>query len=269
MEQLLKSANEVFVLENKENKNFCALFFLRNNSTLFHCIPVLEKAEKNPCDESEINEIKKLLKKFILKLNIFCVYGEFSGTNFINSILVENKKNLIAAKEYYFMENDFSHAIYSTQIKQYNKLNIRKCATGDLEKLFSLEKGYREEEVKVAGHEESDKTVNFVLSKSLATQHVFAAFDFDGANEKAIAKSQTNACGKKYFQIGGVYCRPEFRSRKITYDVMRHLLEFIRSQNKKPVLFVNVINEPAKKLYKNLGFTETGKYMISYFQNDI
>ena len=82
----------------------------------------------------------------------------------------------------------------------------------------------------------------------------------------AVAKAGTNAQGKNYFQLGGVFCREEFRNRRIAFFVIQHLLQYIHSCEKKASLFVKVKNEPAKKLYKNLGFTETGKYGISYFQ---
>lgn len=268
MEKLLQGAEDVFVLEDTQTNMFCALFYLRNSSTLFHYIPVLEKNAGSE-NSTQIKEIKNLISKFLSSQKIFCVYGETQGTEFIKSILVENKKELIVSNDYILMENDFSDALYEGEIKvqdQWKNLYVRKCSMNDCDGLIDLERGYRVEEVAISEREETDRVIQYVLSKSLSTQTIFSAYRIEDGKYKAVAKAQTNACGKKFCQIGGVYCDKEFRNKGIMFYVMQHLLRFIKSENIKACLFVKVKNEPAKKLYCKLGFIPVGNYQISYFQ---
>lgn len=268
MEKLLQGAEDVFVLENVQTKMFCALFYLRNSSTLFHYIPFLEKNSGTE-NSTEIKEIKNLIGDFLSQQKIFCLYGENYGSEFIKSILLENKKELIVTNDYILMENDFSDDLYRDEIMvqdQWKDLTVRKCSLDDCDGLIQLERGYRIEEVAITEREETDRVIQFVLTKSLSTQTIFSAYRIEKGKYKAVAKAATNACGKKYCQIGGVYCDREFRNKGIMFYVMQHLMRFIQSQNKNACLFVKVKNEPAKKLYAKLGFIPVGKYQISYFQ---
>lgn len=267
MEQVLKSAENVFVLEDVLHGHFCALFYLRNKSTLFHFIPFVKKEPEADFNFSEIQkqEIEKALFVFLSDLEIFCVSGEYEGTLFINSILRRAGKILLDLREYILMENDFSNSA-CLELEDRIDVFVKKCSLEDKNFLIELERKYRLEEVVINQKEEDDKIIHFVLSKALTTQCIFCAMKIENGKLFAVAKAGTNAQGKNYFQLGGVFCREEFRNRRIAFFVIQHLLQFIHSCGKKASLFVKVKNEPAKKLYKNLGFMETGKYGISYFQ---
>ena len=267
MEQVLKSAENVFVLEDVLHGHFCALFYLRNKSTLFHFIPFVKKEPEADFNFSEIQkqEIEKALFVFLSDLEIFCVSGEYEGTLFINSILRRAGKILLDLREYILMENDFSNSA-CLELEDRIDVFVKKCSLEDKNFLIELERKYRLEEVVINQKEEDDKIIHFVLNKALTTQCIFCAMKIENGKLFAVAKAGTNAQGKNYFQLGGVFCREEFRNRRIAFFVIQHLLQYIHSCEKKASLFVKVKNEPAKKLYKNLGFTETGKYEISYFQ---
>ena len=267
MEQVLKSAENVFVLEDVLHGHFCALFYLRNKSTLFHFIPFVKKEPEADFNFSEIQkqEIEKALFVFLSDLEIFCVSGEYDGTLFINSILRRAGKILLELREYILMENDFSNSA-CLELEDRIDVFVKKCSLEDKNFLIELERKYRLEEVVINQKEEDDKIIHFVLNKALTTQCIFCAMKIENGKLFAVAKAGTNAQGKNYFQLGGVFCREEFRNRRIAFFVIQHLLQYIHSCEKKASLFVKVKNEPAKKLYKNLGFTETGKYGISYFQ---
>ena len=202
---------------------------------------------------------------FLSDLEIFCVSGEYEGTLFINSILRRAGKILLDLREYILMENDFSSSA-CLELEDRIDVFVKKCSLEDKNFLIELERKYRLEEVVINQKEEDDKIIHFVLNKALTTQCIFCAMKIENGKLFAVAKAGTNAQGKNYFQLGGVFCREEFRNRRIAFFVIQHLLQFIHSCGKKASLFVKVKNEPAKKLYKNLGFTETGKYGISYFQ---
>lgn len=259
MEQLLRSTENVFVLENIQNKNFCALFSLKNISTILHLIEFSQI-------QNNIEEVKKTIWNFLQDKKIFCIYGEQKGSQFLSQILLAKGRKLILSNEYYLMQNDFSSKIIKGEFFLTESIFIKKCTIDDVCYLVELEKGYRKEEVIITQKEEDEKIIRFVLNNSLQNQNVFAAFFLQDGKNVAVAKAATNACGKNYFQIGGVYCKQEFRNKKITFFTMIQLLEFIQSKNKKANLFVKVKNLPAQKVYKNLNFKECGKYMINYFQ---
>lgn len=271
MEALLSGAEEIFVLEKIQTKKFCALFYLRNNSTVLHFIPFLSE-EKNPDYEftdSEKIEVKNLIFDFLKKQKIFCVYGETCGSEYIKEILLNSGKVIITSIDYILMKNDFSADMYKSEISvrdNWKNLNVRKCSTDDRDMLLELERGYRKEEVQILEHEETDQVIKFVLNRSLVSQTVVAAFKFEGARLAAVAKAATNGRGKNYYQIGGVYCDRDYRNQGYSNFVMQHLLKYIQAEGKIANLFVKEKNEPAKKLYDNLGFVPVGKYQISYFQ---
>lgn len=265
MEQIQQSAEDVFVLKEIDRDIFCALFFIRTKSTLMYFIPFTKSEEKKNYNHSEIIKMEKEITNFISKLSLFCVYGEESGGILINSILKKCKKNLIISKEYFLMTNDFSNELYKKELILDKQIFVKKCSFDDIESLIELERGYRLEEVLVTGIPESDALLRMLLEKALQKQIIFSALYSDSSNE-VIAKVATNARGKNFYQIGGVFTKKEFRNKGIMFNLMIQFMKYIHSENKKATLFVNIHNEPAKKVYEKLGFILIGKYRISYFQ---
>ena len=266
MEQVLKNTEQVFAVEYTENKSWCCFLYLKNIYTLLHYIPFAKNNFKNDFNfsENEINELTELFKNFLSEHPVSCVYGEYDGSVFVNSVLEKIGKKKIKDNEYILMENDFSDQIYKDEIEERKDVIARKCSIDDMKNLFELEKGYQIEEVQVIEHKENEKIVNFILNKALSSQNVFASFLKNSF--EAVSKAATNGLGKNYFQIGGVYCKQDYRCRGITKFTMMHLLKFINASGKKADLFVKVKNESGRKLYESLKFTECGRYMISYFE---
>lgn len=270
MEKLLESTEDVYVIENLTKNKFCALFYLKSNSTLYYYLPFLVESSNQEYlfSKPELAEIKNLILQFLSKSRIFCIYGEFVGGNYLQELMQISQKKMIASFDYYLLKNDFSKKEYVQKISEEDltKLTVRKCSTQDIPKLINLERGYRKEEVQITEREESDAIIRFILESSIRSQTVFAAWQNDG--EKCpIAKAATNARGKQFYQIGGVYCDKNYRCRGIANYVLRQLLEYIQQEGKHASLFVKEKNESAKKLYENLNFVIVGKYQISYFQN--
>lgn len=296
MEQLLRSAENIFVLEKtetesendevecSETKSFCALFFLRNNSTLFHYIPEVTfniiKSEQIENDENQNlqkDQIKNIISDFINNLNLFCIYGISDGTKFIESLL--NQK-LIKANDYNLMlhdkekffeiENNFDNKTKEKMQTNNSGLlisqTVRLCSQKDCDLLLELERDYRKEEVQITEHDESDAVIKYILNNSLSNQIVYSLVEKKILSETAVAKAATNARGKEYYQIGGVYCKKEYRGKGNCFTVMFHLIKKIYELNKKPVLFVKTINERAQHLYDQLGFYQVGNFRISYFE---
>lgn len=286
MEQLLKSAENVFVLEktasendeaSSDDKTFCALFFIKNTSTLFHYIP--EQLISFLTDENKSEEksaVTKVIEDFISGINLFCIYGISSGTKFIESLVHQKleKANdyflMLHDKEKFFeIDKDFSDdgSLSKDRYLVKNKSKfVRQCSVEDADLLLELERGYRQEEVAIHEHEESDAVVKYILNNSLSNQVVFALTEKSLISEKAISKAATNARGQEYCQIGGVYCHKDYRGKGNCFIVMFHLIKKIYELNKKPVLFVKEINDRAQHLYAQLGFYKVGNFRISYFE---
>ena len=187
MEQVLKSAENVFVLEDVLHGHFCALFYLRNKSTLFHFIPFVKKEPEADFNFSEIQkqEIEKALFVFLSDLEIFCVSGEYEGTLFINSILRRAGKILLDLREYILMENDFSSSA-CLELEDRIDVFVKKCSLEDKNFLIELERKYRLEEVVINQKEEDDKIIHFVLSKALTTQCIFCAMKIENGKLFAV-----------------------------------------------------------------------------------
>lgn len=286
MEQLLKSAENIFVLEKTSSENdevssdekiFCALFFIKNTSTLFHYIPEqLISVLTGENGSEEKSAVTKVIEDFVSKINLFCIYGISSGTKFIESLV---HQKIEKANDYFLMlhdkekfleiEKDFSDDKSSSKdrylVKNKSKF-VRQCTAEDADLLLQLERGYRQEEVAIHEHDESDAVVKYILNNSLLNQIVMALTEKNILSEKAISKAATNARGKEYCQIGGVYCHKDYRGKGNCFIVMFHLIKKIYESNKKPVLFVKEVNERAKHLYVQLGFYKVGNFRISYFE---
>lgn len=298
MEQLLQSAENIYILEKSEiksennsekndffeNKCFCALFFIKNKSTLFHYIPestlnIIKNEEIENIENQNLkkNKIKNIISDFINNLNLFCIYGNSDGTKYLEKLI--NQK-IIKINDYFLMlhnkekiaeiEKNTEKTEKNKKIKNnskiINNLNIKKCTINDVDLLLELERGYRKEEVQITEHDENDAIIKYILNNSLNNQIIYSLIENRIVSENAIAKAGTNACGKEYFQIGGVYCKKEYRGKGNCFAVMFHLIKNIYELNKKPVLFVKETNERAKHLYEQLGFYQTGNFRISYFQ---
>jgi ribosomal protein S18 acetylase RimI-like enzyme len=73
----------------------------------------------------------------------------------------------------------------------------------------------------------------------------------------SVAKFDLNL--QNIVEIGGVYTFQEFRKRGIAKELVHDLVARIRQMNKKPVLQVDVTNEPAFNLYREAGWVQLGR----------
>lgn len=80
---------------------------------------------------------------------------------------------------------------------------------------------------------------------------------------KYVAQAHIQARTPGFCQIGGVCTLPEARRRGYARSVVEKLLELIALDgNRRACLVVNSDNEPAKRMYAEMGFRETGRLMI-------
>jgi len=135
------------------------------------------------------------------------------------------------------------------------------CGPSLLKRLIPLQIAYEKEEVVFDLLTYSEEASILSLKKNLKEQEIFA-LEVDG---RLASKAATNARGKNYVQLGGVFTVKEQRGKGYGKMVVSHFLKAMAALNKKVVLFVKPQNLPAIKLYLSCGFEKIGAYNIQYF----
>jgi uncharacterized protein len=201
-----------------------------------------------------VNEmIKNIL---IYNKRIFCILGISEDTAIVKKSFNYSKYSII---NYSLLLRENEKCLYSLEK---SSLKIKKAKKKDAFLLYPLEKSYLLEEVLVGTNAINQQAALLNLRKTCSTQFVFYAV----SEKKIIAKVNTNGKGLEYYQIGGVYTKPEYRNRGISTLLMKILLNEIQTSGKKTVLYVKNENKPALALYKKLGFRIADNYSAHYIQ---
>jgi predicted GNAT family acetyltransferase len=66
---------------------------------------------------------------------------------------------------------------------------------------------------------------------------------------------------KRYARINTVYTPPQHRKKGFASAVVAQLCDVLKEENLKPMLYADLKNPDSNKVYKNLGFVESGKIM--------
>ncbi|NOY08155.1 MAG: GNAT family N-acetyltransferase [Spirochaetes bacterium] len=211
-------------------------------------------------------EIETYIRRF--RMNIYSVMGTKSDVMTALGLL-ERHPNIEI--DYYLMaldSDDFfkSHGTLPGNSSPYlqepfRELNINRAALRDAKHLFPLQEKYELEEVILDPKNFNPKFSLELLRKNLTRNIIL----FAEKNNIPIAKAGTNARGFNTDQIGGVFTMRAERGKGIAGQVMIKLLEYIFKEKKTASLFVKKENEPAVKLYKNLGFNIKDDFRIVYF----
>ena len=243
-------------------QNVLGVFYL--NKSLFHCFQ----------DTSKVN-IANFTPLFyeILTQNqtsIKNISGEKDGTDFFLEVirnLSENPDSTFTKKFNVKQINDYKlmvlpHQQFQDSQKLYNDDFIMRCTENDMENLFEIEKNYLQDEVAVRGQKVSDAEVSMRLRQILKNQLYFALI----SDDRIVSKAYTNAIGKNWIQIGGVYTLFQFRQNGYAALTVSTLCKRILQAHKKISLFVKIKNFPAQQLYQKIGFTFHSDYKIVYFE---
>ena len=243
-------------------QNVLGVFYL--NKSLFHCFK----------DTSKVN-IADFTPLFyeILKQNqasIKNISGEKDGTDFFLEVirnLSENPDSTFTKKFNVKQINDYKlmvlpHQQFQQSQKLYNDDFIMRCTENDMENLFEIERNYLQDEVAVRGQKVSDAEVSMRLRQILKNQLYFALI----SDDRIVSKAYTNAIGKNWIQIGGVYTLFQFRQNGYAAHTVSTLCKRILQAHKNISLFVKTKNLPAQQLYQKIGFTFHSDYKIVYFE---
>ena len=243
-------------------QNVLGVFYL--NKSLFHCFQ----------DTSKVNiaDFTPLFYEILTQnqASIKNISGEKDGTDFFLEVirnLSENPDSTFTKKFNVKQINDYKlmvlpHQQFQQSQKLYNDDFIMRCTENDMENLFEIERNYLQDEVAVRGQKVSDAEVSMRLRQILKNQLYFALI----SDDRIVSKAYTNAIGKNWIQIGGVYTLFQFRQNGYAALTVSTLCKRILQANKNISLFVKTKNLPAQQLYKKIGFTFHSDYKIVYFE---
>ena len=243
-------------------QNVLGVFYL--NKSLFHCFKDTSKvniADFTPLFYEILTQNQKSIKN---------ISGEKDGTDFFLEVirnLSENPDSTFPKKFNVKQINDYKlmvlpHQQFQDSQKLYNDDFIMRCTENDMENLFEIERNYLQDEVAVRGQKVSDAEVSMRLRQILKNQLYFALI----SDDRIVSKAYTNAIGKNWIQIGGVYTLFQFRQNGYAAHTVSTLCKRILQANKNISLFVKTKNLPAQQLYKKIGFTFHSDYKIVYFE---
>ena len=243
-------------------QNILGVFYL--NKSLFHCFQ----------DTSKVNiaDFTPLFYKILTQnqASIKNISGEKDGTDFFLEVirnLSENPDSTFTKKFNVKQINDYKlmvlpHQQFQDSQKLYNDDFIMRCTENDMENLFEIERNYLQDEVAVRGQKVSDAEVSMRLRQILKNQLYFALI----SDDRIVSKAYTNAIGKNWIQIGGVYTLFQFRQNGYAALTVSTLCKRILQAHKNISLFVKTKNLPAQQLYQKIGFTFHSDYKIVYFE---
>ena len=243
-------------------QNVLGVFYL--NKSLFHCFQDTSKvniADFTPLFYEILTQNQKSIKN---------ISGEKDGTDFFLEVirnLSENPDSTFTKKFNVKQINDYKlmvlpHQQFQQSQKLYNDDFIMRCTENDMENLFEIERNYLQDEVAVRGQKVSDAEVSMRLRQILKNQLYFALI----SDDRIVSKAYTNAIGKNWIQIGGVYTLFQFRQNGYAALTVSTLCKRILQAHKNISLFVKTKNLPAQQLYQKIGFTFHSDYKIVYFE---
>lgn len=230
-----------------ESRNVHGIVYIENTGMLFSAL-------SPPCQDGRL--IEQLFDKIKLPpRKIHTCMGQKKDVEPIESKL-PGKPIFI---DYFLMAEEGPRAARRHGEKG---LAVRRADQSHARLLFPLQEGYEKEEVLIRPEHFNPERCFRLLKKSL-TEHIVY---FGCLRETAVAKAGTNALGFSWYQLGGVYTLPQYRSRGYGREVTLYLLDEISVKKKKATLFVKINNAPAIKLYRSLGFKIQTNFRISYFR---
>jgi len=140
-------------------------------------------------------------------------------------------------------------------------LRFKTALPGDINRLFPLEADYQREEVLRHPEYLNEPYARRLFLRQIKEQCV--VYTLKG--KEPVAKAATNAQGFLYNQLGGIFTSRKYRNQGIALKTLKYLLYQTDQDQRHACLFVKEENGSAKALYRNCGFQDRGRFMISYF----
>ena len=143
------------------------------------------------------------------------------------------------------------------------QFKTRKALPSDINKLMPNRIAYELEEVVLNPSHFNETACRNRYLKTISDETVIYA----EAGGKPAASCCISSSGINWGQIGGVYTKPEYRSKGLSAMLMAEIAGQSSMQKKDLMLFVKKDNKAALTLYKNCGFDKKGEYRITYLES--
>ena len=163
-------------------------------------------------------------------------------------------------------------------------LRVIQATAADYESLLPLELGYQREEVVPKSFDISDAALSAAFKRELEDGLTFALYDGD----RPIAKARVSARGTRHCMLGGVFTIPSERKKGRAAFLVRQIIALLESglDGQRQIagggsnafgcprdfgspnafcLYAKQENAAALALYKSLGFTPRGEYLLVYY----
>lgn len=268
--ELLRGGTDSWALyyadqEASQTKTLAGLIALRKKRSLFFCLPFAKY--KSAFDKKVCSEAQRPLMDFFESNEPFCVNGEAAGAVFLRNIL-KNKKTPMrpsVTNKYFLMARD-GEAFHAQDVGGGSglakDLRVAQAAAADYESLLPLELGYQREEVVPKSFDISDAALAAAFKHELEQGLTFALFD----GGRPIAKARLAASGQRYCMLGGVYTIPSERKKGRAALLVSQIIARSQAHGVNNFcLYAKQENAAALALYKSLGFTPRGEYMLVYY----
>ena len=258
------SVNLVSFLQQEERKSFsnmkeARLFY--SNEKIIGVACINDHGFFIYCFNLSSDEICKSVISTFNFNSIYGIMGEASFQKHLLKILLETSNiNVKTLVPYILMIKSRDEVINSILMRN---VEILRADIKDANELLDLQVRYEKEEV-CQGKNEFPRAISLMNLEHILKNEITY---FARLGNLCVSKTNTNAQGINYVQIGGVYTLPEYRGRGIASCVINALIDHINKKEGKNVsLFVKTCNTKAIKMYKRLGFKERGSFAISYFR---
>ena len=256
-------------------ETLAGLIALRKKRSLFFCLPFAKY--KSAFDKKVCNEAQRPLAEFFEANEPFCVNGEAAGALYLKNILRHKKTPMQSSvvNKYYLMASDGEASqaqdagIFQDQkiagsspaMTNYG-LRVVQATAADCDRLLPLELGYQREEVVPQSFDISDAALAAAFKHELGQGLTFALYDGD----RPIAKARIAASGQRYCMIGGVYTVPSERKKGRAAFLVSQIIKRSQAHGINNFsLYAKQENAAALALYKKLGFTPRGEYLLVYY----
>ena len=232
--------------------------------TILHCLPFARSS--TPENILLQQEFIQTFAEFLKTKKVECLNGEAFGSALILSALKLNNILPSTINDYDLMElniEEFSKIPLPTLPQNHQIIRCKPQINPHYKnQLFQLQKEYEIEEVLPPSMPFSELACKIRLNNFLQNQYFIA---LKTPTDEFIAKAGTNAIGKKFIQLGGIYTKKSQRRKGFSFILIYTILKRILRVKKSAILFVKKSNLPAINLYKSLSFNKISDYIISYF----
>lgn len=188
-----------------------------------------------------------------------CIMGQEAGTRLLEECLGHSPSH---SADYDLLIRPATPETGRVDVQEpYRMFEIKPATESMHSQLMPLQEGYEREEVLPPGALFDRTAAGRTLMINLKTQYILTAM----IGPLTAARAGTNARGRNWDQIGGVYTRPEFRRQGLASELVLRVSRNSSVQGKQTVLFVKEHNTTARNAYDRAGYIPHNRYRISYF----